>query len=199
LALGFPSLVYARQSHGDKILILRDQPNIDPSMPYPFHSVDGFVTRLTDLPVMVKVADCQAILLYEPNRRVAAATHTGWRGSVQNIVGKTVQLMEATFNCRPRDIIAAIGPSLGPCCAEFRNWRRELPARFARFRLGEDYFDFWAITRRQLLEAGLPDENIETAGLCTRCNPEVFYSYRGERQTGRFAAVIAIKGARFPH
>lgn len=194
LALGFPSLVYGRQSHGTNILILRDQPVIDLSTAYPFQSIDGFVTRLAELPLMIKVADCQVILLYEPNKRVAAATHTGWRGSVQNIVGKTVQLMEANFNCRPRDIIAAIGPSLGPCCAEFRNWRFELPQKFARFRLGESNFDFWAITRHQLLESGLLNENIETAGLCNKCHPEIFYSYRGEHETGRFAAAIAIRG-----
>ena len=65
---------------------------------------------------------------------------------------------------------------------------------FSRFQLDRNHFDFWAISRSQLLEAGLLEENIEVAGLCTKCQPEVFYSYRGEKETGRFAAVVGMRG-----
>jgi len=63
--------------------------------------------------MMVKVADCQGVLLFDPRRRVAAAIHSGWRGSVQNILGKAVRLMAAEFHCRPADVIAGISPSWG--------------------------------------------------------------------------------------
>ncbi len=187
------SLIYARQSHSSKIVVLQQHPRIDPAVHYPLHGKDGFITRLSGLLMMIKVADCQAIFLYDPCKRVPAIIHAGWRGSVQNILGNAVHLMRAHFRCESSDIIAGIGPSLGPCCAEFRHWQRNLPPSFSRFRVNENHFDFWAISQHQLLEAGLLRENIEVAGLCTKCFPEIFYSYRGEGETGRFAMAIGIK------
>jgi copper oxidase (laccase) domain-containing protein len=98
--------------------------------------------------------------------------------------------MEDELGCRPSDLLAAISPSLGPCCAEFRNFRRELPETFRDFQPTPGSFDLWAISRRQLLEAGLQPENIEFAGRCTVCECEHFFSYRAEKITGRMAAVI---------
>jgi hypothetical protein len=192
-AMALPDLIYARQSHGSTVAVLHQHPESSPGSNYPLCGVDGLITRVPGLLLVVKVADCQAILLYDPNKGVAANVHAGWRGSVQNIPGKAVQLMGVHFGCRPCDLIAAICPSLGPCCAEFRNWRQELPSSFSRVRLENDHFDFWAVSRYQLEAAGLLPDNIEVAGLCTRCHPEIFYSYRAEEQTGRFAAVIGIK------
>jgi YfiH family protein len=143
--------------------------------------------------MMIKVADCQAILLYDPAKRVAGIIHAGWRGSVKNIAGKAIQLMVSQFNCNPADIIAGVGPSLGPCCSEFRNWKQELPHDFSQFQVRTNYFDFWTITEIQLTESGVLRKNIEIAGLCTKCHPEVFYSYRGEGKTGRFAVAVGIK------
>jgi YfiH family protein len=193
---GCSFLIYARQSHSSNILILHQLPDIDPALRYPLLGFDGFITRLSKLLLMIKVADCQAVFLYDPKRQVVGMIHVGWRGSVQNILGKAVQLMYSQFDCHPRRIIAAIGPSLGPCCAEFVNWRRELPASFARYQLQENHFDFWAISRYQLHQAGLDSDNIEVAGICNKCHPELFYSYRGESRTGRFAATIALKDTR---
>ncbi len=192
--LSSPSLVYARQNHSGNIVVLDRNPHFDPAIPYPLHGKDGFMTQVPGVLMMIKVADCQTIFLYDPNKMVAAIIHAGWRGSVHNILGNSIQLMTAKFGCRPQEIIAAIGPSLGPCCAQFRHWRQELPADFARFRLNQDHFDFWAISQHQLQKAGLVAEHIEIAGLCTKCHPEVFYSYRGEGKTGRFAAAIGIRG-----
>ncbi len=187
------SFIYARQNHSNNVMALLRHPRFDPTVCYPLHGKDGFVTQLRDLLMMIKVADCQAIFLFDPRNRVASIIHAGWRGSVQNILGNAVQLMITRFNSKPGDIIAGIGPSLGPCCAEFRHWRHELPSSFARFQVNENHFDFWAISRHQLLKAGMHCENIEIAGLCTKCHPGVFYSYRGEGKTGRFAMAIAIK------
>jgi len=178
------ALISARQSHSGDIVVLREHPRLDPTIPYPLHGKDGFITQLSGLLMMIKVADCQAILLYDPEKKVVAIIH---------IAGNAVHLMQAHFSCDPQDIFAGIGPSLGPCCGEFRNWRQELPPNFSRFQVQENYFDFWAISQYQLMEAGLLREHIEVSGLCTKCHPEVFYSYRGEGETGRFAVVIGIK------
>ena len=145
------------------------------------------------------MADCQAILLYDPVRRVVANVHSGWRGSVSDIAGKTVAAMENRFGCRGRNLVAAIAPSLGPCCAEFRNYREEIPESFWRYKDGAEHFDFWKISRDQLAAAGLTPDNIHAGGLCTRCRTDLFYSYRGEaRQTGRFAAVIGLRSESDP-
>jgi len=187
------SFIYARQSHSSNLVVLREYPHFEPQVDYPLHGKDGFFTQLPGLLMMIKVADCQAILLYDSRRKVAGIIHAGWRGSVKNIVGKAIQLMVAQYDCNPPDIIAGVGPSLGPCCSEFRNWKQELPLDFSRFQLNANHFDFWAITRRQLTESGVLRENVEIAGLCTKCHPELFYSYRGEGKTGRFAVAIGIK------
>jgi YfiH family protein len=193
---GGSQLIYSRQTHSSNIRVLGQMVDFDPALPYPFNGMDGFATQLPGLLMMIKVADCQAILLYDPHKRVAAIIHAGWRGSVQNIPGRAIHLMKGRFNCQPQEIIASIGPSLGPCCAEYDNWRQDFPPGFSAFQSKGNHFDFWAISRDQLRKSGLRPENIETAGLCTKCNPETFYSYRGERQTGRFAATIAIKDTR---
>ena len=192
-ATGSSSLIYARQSHSTNLVVLRKYPRPDPLVDYPLHGKDGFFTQLPGLLMMIKVADCQAILLYDPKRKAAGIIHAGWRGSVNNIAGKAIQLMRTHYQCHPADIIVGVGPSLGPCCSEFRNWKQELPPEFSPYQVREDYFDFWAITQRQLIESGVLKENIEIAGLCTKCHPEVFYSYRGEGKTGRFAVTIGIK------
>ncbi|MEN6483318.1 MAG: peptidoglycan editing factor PgeF [Syntrophobacteraceae bacterium] len=154
---------------------------------------DALATNLPDVGLLIKIADCQAIFLVDPVRGAIANIHSGWRGSVQDIAGKTVRAMRDHFGSRPEDLLAAVSPSLGPCHAEFRNYRDELPPSFHPFQSRPLYFDFWAITRSQLTDAGLKDENIETAGRCTVCEPQHFFSYRGQGNTGRMAAVIALR------
>ena len=156
---------------------------------------DAMVTDRAGTTLAIQTADCQAILLFDPRRRVAANVHSGWRGSVANIVGQTLATMVETFECRPREILAGIGPSLGPCCAEFRNYRREIPEPLWGYGDSRSHFDFWALSRDQLVAAGVAPANVEVAGLCTRCRTDLFFSYRAEGVTGRLAAAIAIDGA----
>lgn len=158
-------------------------------------SADAAVTAMAGIALLIQVADCQPVMIYDPIRRVAANVHSGWRSSIQDVIGRTVAVMVDAFGCRPGDLLAGIGPSLGPCCAEFVNYRREIPKALWRYRRGAHHFDFWAISRAQLTAAGVPDENIETGGICTRCSPQLFFSYRRRHRTGRFGAVIGLKNA----
>ena len=89
--------------------------------------------------------------------------------------------------------MAAIGPSLGPCCAEFVTYRDIFPEEFDRFMVDENHFDLWALSSWQLENAGMRPENIEVAGLCTRCRTDLFYSYRAEGNTGRFGTVAMLR------
>jgi hypothetical protein len=142
---------------------------------------------------MVKVADCQSVFLYDPFLKVVANVHSGWRGSIKNVIGRAVKAMETEMQCLARHIVAGVGPSLGPCCAEFVNYETEIPKEFWKYKDQSDRFDFWSLSRDQLVAAGVLNENIYLSKMCTKCNPTLFFSYRGEGQTGRFAAVIGLK------
>jgi YfiH family protein len=186
--------VYARQVHGCKIAVLKR--NIQQQVFGTAAAVteaDALVTNLVDTYLVIQVADCQAVLLYDPDRQVVANVHCGWRGSILDIIGRTIEAMIHNFDCRPDRLQAGIGPSLGPCCAEFINYRDEIPAVFWNYKDSNDHFDFWTISRDQLRRAGVPEKNIEISRICTRCRTDEFYSYRAAKTTGRFAAVIGLK------
>ena len=186
---GLP-LIFLNQVHGDKILVFsRDDPAPDPAQK---RQGDAMITNRPGLLLAVKLADCQGVLLHDPDKKVAAAVHSGWRGSVADIIGKTIDRMKTAFGCRPGDILAGISPSLGPCCAEFVNYKNELPAHFRPYKDDRDHFDFWRISRDQMATAGLLEKNIEIAGVCTSCRTDLFYSYRKEGRTGRFTVVAGL-------
>ncbi|MBI9076011.1 MAG: peptidoglycan editing factor PgeF [Desulfatibacillum sp.] len=194
-AMNARRLAFVRQVHGKKIAVL------DSSMDQGKDTLwqtgleaDAIVTNLPGVFCAVAVADCQPILLYDPENRVVGAVHSGWRGSLQNIAGAAVEAMGKVFGSDPGRIVAGIGPSLGPCCAEFVHYQREIPEEFWPYKDDKDHFDFWAITRDQLTAAGLAEKNISCAGICTKCLSGDFFSYRANRAAGRFAAVIGLKG-----
>jgi YfiH family protein len=190
-AMGIDSLLFARQTHGTRILVYRNgltPEGVDPAGP-PAQG-DALVTDAPNRLLVIQVADCQPVMIYDPTLRVIANVHSGWRGSIRNILGRTVAVMAETFGCRPGDLVAGIGPSLGPCCAEFVHYRSEIPSRYWPYKDPLDRFDFWAMSVDQLTGAGLDRNRIDVSRLCTRCRTDLFFSYRGERDTGRFAAVI---------
>ena len=153
---------------------------------------DAMVTNIRGKFLAVQVADCQSVLMYEPARQVIANVHAGWRGSIKNIVGRTIKTMERKFGCCSRNIVAGISPSLGPCCAQFVHYQKEIPAIYWQYKDDRDNFDFWSISRDQLRDAGVLIENIDVSQVCTKCDAGNFFSYRVENTTGRFAAVIGL-------
>jgi len=189
--LGLTALVSATQVHGCReSLVTRGKAAADGEIP----DADILITLQPGWGLLIKQADCQAVMLYDPVRRVAANVHCGWRGQVQNVLGAAVTRLQATFGSRPEDLVAAISPSLGPCCAEFRNFRQEFPPGLWSYQVRPTYFDLWALSRDQLTAAGLKPQQIDIAGLCTRCRGDQFFSYRREHRTGRQGAVIGLRG-----
>ena len=153
---------------------------------------DSLVTSVPNIALLIKHADCQSCLLFDPEHRVIANVHSGWRGSAKNIYRATIEKMHVHWKTRPEALLACIGPSLGPCHAEFLDWEKLLPPSFAPFRRADDHFDFWAISRHQLLSCGLAPLNIEIARICTYCHPEQFFSYRRDKTVQRHATCIAL-------
>lgn len=185
-------LLSARQVHGDAIFIAKDKLDKDTEV----EAYDAIMTDIPGIGLMIQQADCQAVTLLDPTHPAIANIHCGWKGSVLNILAKTVRNMTYCYGSSPSTLHATISPSLGPCCAEFVNHATELPPSFLAFQIKENYFDFWQISRMQLIEAGLDEKNISIAGQCTSCSPD-YFSYRracrgGNGKTGRCATVISL-------
>lgn len=198
--LDMPKAVFLNQVHGTDVLVLSSGetlPNLFwiPGNPAPDSAVtaDAVVTNLRHLALVIQVADCQAVMLADPHKKVIANVHSGWRGSVGNIIGRCVDVMTGRFGCDPMHILAGVSPSLGPCCAQFVHYRKEIPEHLWAYKLpGKEYFDFWALSVDQLREKGLNPDHISRMTLCTRCRTDLFFSYRKEKKTGRFACAIGL-------
>ncbi len=189
-ALGLTKLAGAVQVHGGAAAVITSPDQVrEEDIP----EVDILVTTVPGLGLLIKQADCQAVMFYDPVNRVAANVHCGWRGQVHNLLGETVRLLQSRFGTRPDDLYAAVGPSLGPCCAEFKHFRREFPPDLWSYQARPTYFDLWRLSRDQMVAAGLRPERLDLAGLCTRCGVQEFYSYRRDRVTGRQGAIIALQ------
>ena len=187
--------IYLNQIHGSDILVLKkEDQNDNCHLTRDRLTADGIITDMSDLLLVIQTADCQAVLLYDPVKRVAGNIHSGWRGSAADIIGNGVDRMKDEFGCDPGDILAGIGPSLGPCCAEFLNYKKELPEALWKYRtdLSSHCFNFWEISCDQLKKKGVKPDNIEVSGICTKCSGHDFFSHRREKPTGRFATAIQL-------
>lgn len=163
---------------------------------------DAAVTDDPLVALVVRVADCAPILLADRRTGAVAAVHAGWRSTMQRIVEAAVSSLRETCGTDPADLVAAIGPSLGPCCGEmgdevvqaFRDAGHDEPTIrrwFARDDRRRPHFDLWRANTDQLAAAGVPAAAIHVSGLCTRTYPEAFHSYRvAGVNAGRMAAVI---------
>ncbi|MCL5256876.1 MAG: peptidoglycan editing factor PgeF [Chloroflexi bacterium] len=199
LSLGSNALAAGRQVHGDHIEVVSAAPARQERHLY-FPATDALVTNLSGITLLSLHADCVPVLLYDPEERVVGLAHAGWKGTILRIAGKTVTKMVETFGCRPENILAAIGPSIGPQCYEVGEdvvtaVREEFQHdALLLSRTGSQWsFDLWAGNRLSLLEVGVLPENIEDSGICTHCRHNEFFSHRAEKgSAGRFGALVAI-------
>ncbi len=186
------------QVHGDTIAIV-ESPDFQSDSD---DNADGLISRLDGVLLAAKTADCVPVLIGDPQTKCFAAVHAGWRGTVQSIVKKAIAKMTEKFGTLPSDLVAAIGPAAGKCNYEIGN---DVIAAFAdNFASSEKYFtetreghalvDLHTVNRDQLIDAGVGQENIYTAPFCTMERPDLFFSYRLEKQkfgkTGRLMSVI---------
>ncbi len=159
---------------------------------------DALITDAPDVPLMLRFADCTPVLLYDPRRHAIGLAHAGWRGTVAGITAATVTALVQEFGSRPADLVAAIGPAIGPCCyAVGDEVVSQVHAHLADAETllpqvnGHPHFDLWTANAQQLSACGV--RTIEVAGLCTACQRDWFYSHRAEQgQCGHFGAVLAL-------
>jgi len=161
---------------------------------------DALVTNRPQVTLFLRFADCVPVLLFDPRRRVVGLAHAGWRGTLLKTPAATVRAMRAQYGSQPQDILAGIGPSIGPC--HYAVGPEVVEQTRAAFAQGADdllasvngqyHLNLWAANARALQEIGV--EQIEISDLCTACHPDEFFSHRAERgQTGRFGALIGLR------
>ncbi|MBI3268267.1 MAG: peptidoglycan editing factor PgeF [Planctomycetes bacterium] len=204
--------VFAEQVHGSRIAVVEaggaGMPGAAGAVAAPqpatwmVPGVDGLVTDRPGVALTAMSADCPCLAAYDTARHVAGAAHASWRGTAANMAGSLVRVLADRYGSRPGDLVVGIAPSIGPCCFDVREdfvatMRAALPYADEYLRTGAGdrrTFDLWSCNRRQLLDAGVPAERIEVAGACTRCRPELFYSYRREgARGGRFGTVVVLR------
>jgi hypothetical protein len=218
IAAGAPDLplVTLKQFHSDVIHVFSNAP-ADPCRG------DASTTNRPNLLLAIQTADCVPIFLVDPKKRAIAAIHAGWRGTLVRIAAKTVGKMRMHFGTKPTDLLAAIGPAIGPCCYEvgtevttqFLSQFPDAPDYFDEFRTGDEpnpiqwlnmtppghqplpkgfLLDLRKANRSQLLATGLRPQNIHVSDLCTACRRDLLFSYRKEGPaSGRLMSVIGIR------
>jgi polyphenol oxidase len=166
---------------------------------YFLNETDAVITNLKNICVAVKTADCVPVLLFDQRQKVVAAIHAGWRGTAQNIVLKTIHKMAEEFGSDPCDLFAGIGPSISPEVYEVGEevWNKFAPEFFHATdppKSCKKLLDLWSANFHQLIIAGVPDNQIEIANICTLSNPNQFFSARRDGlRTGRMATGIMIR------
>ena len=164
-------------------------------------AVDGLIADTNDVALATMHADCVPLFFLDPVQKAVGMTHAGWRGTVKDIAGETVRQMQAAFGSAPGDLLVGIGPSIGACCFEVgdevvEELRRAMPFAMVCIHKGaaKPHVDLQGLNELLLLRAGVYKENIEIAGLCTKCLPELFYSHRRDGAArGSMAAFIQLK------
>lgn len=181
------NLRYMNQIHTDNIVI------VDKNSEMCINNCDAIITNEIDLPLMVMVADCIPILAYDENKKVIAAIHAGRNSTFLQIVSKTVLKMINEFDCNVNDIRIDLGPSIQKCCYEVST---EL-ANIVKKSFGDEFvnnrlIDLQGINKKLLLDIGINKNNINISNICTKCSGKNFYSYRLDKNCGRFCGVITI-------
>jgi YfiH family protein len=190
--LDLPALTSLKQVHGTQAVVISNGTGRDTTGTSETETGDILLTDLPGQGLLIKQADCQSVILYDPEHRAVTNLHCGWRGNVRGVIGEGVRKMQALYGSDPAGLLAAVGPSLGPCCAQFIHYREELPQEAWQYQVRPLYFDLWQWSWDQLRAAGVRGENIALAGICTACHTEEFYSYRKEKVTGRFGTVVGL-------
>ena len=188
-------------------------------LPEQIHKGDALITNQRGIALALSFADCVPIVFYDPVQQVVGIAHGGWRGTARGVVMATVDAMHERFGSELRNILAGIGPAIGPCCYEVseqvhnlflgRQEFEDMPtqaqyrdavhesATFTVHHLPDRdslRLDLWETNRKQLLIAGLIPEHIEVSDICTSCNVDKFFSHRAEHgKTGRFPVIVALR------
>jgi YfiH family protein len=204
-AVGARTVVMVTQVHGNRVVVVTGED----ALPSRGTEADAIVSRMPGVAIAVRAADCVPVLMADRTSGAVAAVHAGWRGTAAQVATAALSEMARAFGTRPEDVVAAVGPSIGPCCYEVGS---ELVDAFAAAGHERYLIDRWFATpppprgsrehprlrlnvalanRDQLVLAGVPEGQIFESGLCTAMHLDVLTSYRAEKErAGRLAGAI---------
>lgn len=183
------------QVHGTEVICANSPRPLDAD----HIKADAILTNNPDVTLFMRFADCVPILIYDPVKNVVGIIHAGWQGTVKKIAAHSIDVIQEIFQSNPKDIVAGIGPSIGPCHYQVGNEVvKAVESAFGdqaygliEFRNNKPYFDLWKANIILLQVSGV--NLIQTAGICTACNTDEWFSHRAEQgNTGRFAAAIYL-------
>jgi YfiH family protein len=191
-AFGFhtENLVLLNQIHQDRILVLKESP---PVLPSPLE-YDASITNVPGTFLGIKTADCLPIMIVDSKKKAIAAIHAGRQGTALGITRQVVRMMRVEFGCSPRDLLVALGPSIGLCCYEIDE--RAFKPEWKRFATPTGPGK-WKVDLAQINIAHMKSEGIDEAqffwiNLCTRCHHDLFFSHRKEVRTGRQLSFVGM-------
>jgi YfiH family protein len=193
LGYSFERLIHMNQVHGDKIVVVNDSTETAETP-----ICDAVMTQDKNRPLMVMVADCIPVLIYDPIHEAIAAVHAGRAGIFTEIIPKSIKKMQKIYGSKAKDLLVVLGPSIHQCCYEVGEEIRDKSVKSGyeyaiRSDKGRYYLDLICIANKQLETCGIEKEHIEESSYCTACNTDIFYSYRAENNScGRFAGVIML-------
>jgi YfiH family protein len=184
-------VISLRQVHGDECVILTSKDKLKRE-----YKGDAILTDRKDIFVSIQVADCVPIFLLEEKRKVVGLIHAGWKGTLLGIAKRTIETAQDQLGCKPGDFTVCFGPSIRSCCYRVSDDVAILfdSKKAHSLAKGGRTLDLVGINRKQLLESGVKDNRLFTAGGCTCCEEKLFYSYRREKEkTGRMAGFLGLK------
>ncbi len=188
LGIDDKNIIKSAQKHTNVVKDIKEYTNEK------FEYVDGFITKRKNIPLVTKYADCTPIILYDKNQNIIGNVHSGWRGTLQRISQKAVELMSKNYNSNLKDIIVCIGPCIKQCHFQveedfIKQFEKEFGNVEKYYKIGEViegkqkyYFDTTSLIIDYLTEIGIKPENIFDSKICSVCNSDKMYSYRAEKE-----------------
>ncbi len=179
------------QKHTDRVTILKDDRNPEVA--------DGVITNRRGVFLGVKVADCVPILLFDKVQSVISAVHAGWRGTAKGILKNAIDSMVENFQCNPKSILIAMGPSIRGCCYEVGYevinalQMQTFSEEFIFYHNGKRHVDLTIANKLQAISKGIMECNIWISSFCTYCNADNYASFRLEgKKAGRQYGIIGM-------
>lgn len=175
-ALGVPRVTSLHQAHGN--VAVRITKHTSRTI-----KADGMATDIPGMTLSIRSADCQSFVVYAPSKNVCGVLHVGWRSLEAGMIASFYDLLKREWDITPEETYVGAGPSLGKECSEFTDPHRELP-HVPKDLIDGRHADLMETAERQFDALGVPRSHRERIAECTKCNPDLYYSYRGVDREG---------------
>lgn len=181
------NIINIRQVHGNKVLVIKDDYYLKNRI---VKNADGLITNVSNLPLVIRTADCLPVFIYDTKVECIGLVHAGWRGSLERILPNALKIMALEMHSRMRDIRIFFGPAIRACCYR-------VGKEFVRYfsdsvieKNGGYYFDLADANKKQLFDLGVKEENVFDCGICTCCDNRYFSFRREGKLAGRMISLM---------